>query len=182
MLPESTMKVGNFQNAKKNLLAGLYLSLLINKMNSKNIHIQQLGKSDLLLFRELITLFNEVFEEKRGAVANETYLKQLLQRKEFIVFVALQNDNVIGGLTAYEMPMYSAEHSELYIYDMAVKTEFQRMGIGKNLISALSGYAKANNIKTMFVEAHEEDTHAIDFYHSANGKAGKVVHFNFEII
>jgi hypothetical protein len=31
----------------------------------------------------------------------------------------------------------------------------------------------------MFVEAHEEDQHAVNFYYKAGGQAEKVVHFNF---
>ena len=57
----------------------------------------------------------------------------------------------------------------------------EKLNAGKKLIETLAEYCKQNNIKTMFVEAHEEDKHAIEFYHSAKGKAEKVVHFNFEI-
>ena len=146
-----------------------------------SLQINQLDKSNLKTFQNLIQLFNEVFEVENTAIANDLHLKNLLQKKEFIAIVAMQENIVIGGLTAYEMPMYSSNYSELYIYDMAIKTEFQRMGIGKKLIEALTEYCKQNNIKTMFVEAQEEDKHAIDFYHSAKGKAEKVVHFNFEI-
>jgi aminoglycoside 3-N-acetyltransferase I len=44
---------------------------------------------------------------------------------------------------------------------------------------ALTEYGKRSNIKTIFVEAHQQEIQAVNFYHSVNGSAEKVVHFNF---
>jgi aminoglycoside 3-N-acetyltransferase I len=144
--------------------------------------IKRLDRNDIQSFLYLIALFNEVFEAENKLVPGEAYLKKLLAKEEFIVLVVISGTEIIGGLTSYEMPMYTEEHSELYIYDMAIKQSYQRMNAGKQLLAALVDHCKQNNIKTIMVEAHEEDKHAINFYKSAEGKPEKVVHFNFEVL
>lgn len=145
------------------------------------MEIKRLGKNDIALFRELIQLFQEVFEMEGTLEFDESYLSQLLDNDNFIAYAAISDDTIAGGLTAYVLPMYYSQSAEAYIYDIAVSPAFQRMEIGRQLMNSLTLHCKQNDIKVIFVEAHEEDTHAIDFYHSAGGKAEKVVHFNFEI-
>jgi aminoglycoside 3-N-acetyltransferase I len=146
----------------------------------KETRIIKLSTDELGVFQKLIQLFNEVFEEENKSIAIEKKLSVLLSKKEFIVFAAIHENIVVGGLTAFEMPMYTSDQSEAYLYDMAILPEFQRMGIGKKLIAAFSDYCRQHNIQNFFVEAHEEDEHAVDFYKSAGGKPEKVIHFNFE--
>jgi aminoglycoside 3-N-acetyltransferase I len=147
-------------------------------MNTE-FHIHRLGPNDLTLFKKLIALFHKVFETENPATADESHLKSLLAKPEFIVFVALHENEVVGGLTACELQMYASNHSEAYIYDIAIQPEFQRKGCGKKLLSAFSDYCQQNGIKEFFVEAHESDEHAVNFYRSSGGKPEKVVHFNF---
>jgi aminoglycoside 3-N-acetyltransferase I len=146
---------------------------------SKDVIIKRLGKKDVVLFKELISLFNEVFEIKKHKSAKKTYLQKVLKESSFISIVAICDDKIVGGLTAYELPMYYSKYSEVLIYDMAVLTEFQRKGIGKKLISALKKYCRKKGIQYIFVPANEEDAHALAFYTSTGGKPEKVVHFNY---
>lgn len=146
----------------------------------KNIELRKLAQNDLIIFQNLIALFNDVFEEENKTIASEKQLSELLSKKEFIVFVALHENKVVGGLTAFEMQMYTSDQTEAYLYDMAIDNNFQRMGIGKKLIAALNDYCKENGIQNFFVEAHVEDQHAIDFYRTSGGIPENVVHFNFK--
>jgi aminoglycoside 3-N-acetyltransferase I len=150
-------------------------------LETERFTIKKLKQSDLEDFQKLISVFNEVFETDTPDIASESHLKKLLSDHNFMALAAFENEDIIGGLTAYEMPMYTADCSELYIYDLAVKKDLQRHGIGKKLISALKDYCRLHDIKTIFVEAHKEDKDAINFYHSANGEPEKVIHFNFKI-
>jgi aminoglycoside 3-N-acetyltransferase I len=141
--------------------------------------IKRLGNQDVLILQKLIRLFQEVFEMGNPEVPGEFYLKSLLEKPGFIAFVAIRENEIAGGLTAYELPMYYAEYSEVFIYDVAVKSEFQRKGFGKELLLSLEKYCRQNGIREMFVESHEEDGHALDFYHSTGGRPEKVVQFNY---
>lgn len=142
--------------------------------------VKRLQQNDRALFQQLIQLFAEVFEtEDQHAPA--AYLENLLNRPGFLVYIALSGEDIAGGLTAYELPMYDAARSEIYIYDIAVHPAHQRQGIGKQLLEALAHDAREMNVTEILVEAHEEDQHAIDFYRKAGGEAERVVHFNFSL-
>lgn len=144
------------------------------------ISISQLQNTDLDKFKQLIILFNDVFEEYHS-IASNSHLENLLQNPEFYAVVVEENNTIIGGLTAYEMKRYYSDSSELYIYDMAVKTNQQNNGIGKRLIKYLKSFAAQNNIETIFVEAHSEDKQAVKFYESSIGQSEKVDHFNLDV-
>ena len=146
----------------------------------KPIEIKRLNESDLQFFKSLIDLFNIVFEEDRSNIGNDANLSGLLGNAQFIVMAALAEQEVIGGLTAYELPLYYADHSEVFVYDLAVKPEYQRMGIGKELIRSLKADCSQKGVREFFVLAHEEDEHAIEFYHSTGGKSERVVNFLYE--
>ena len=144
--------------------------------NTKKFEIKHLTKEDLSTFNSLIDLFNMVFEEE-PKIRSEAYLSRLLGRDDFIAITALAENEVVGGLTAYELPMVYSDDSEIFLYDPAVKPEYQRMGIGKGLIQSLKEYCIKNGIREFFVLAHEEDEHAIEFYRSTGGKSEEVVNF-----
>ena len=71
--------------------------------------------------------------------------------------------------------------SELYIYDIAVKTDLHNRGIGKELISYLKEYSIKNEIEAIFVQAYSEEEQAVRFYESTLGDGIKVDHFTFEV-
>jgi aminoglycoside 3-N-acetyltransferase I len=150
------------------------------KRTDKIFEVKRLAKQDLADFKSLVNLFNTVFEEAETNIQSDTNLNKLLNNDNFIALAAISESEVVGGLTAYELPMYYSKSSEVFLYDMAVKTEYQRIGIGKQLISGLKEYCNKNGIEEFFVLAHEEDEHAIEFYHSTGGKSEKVVNFLYE--
>jgi aminoglycoside 3-N-acetyltransferase I len=146
---------------------------------NEEFQIKLLGKKDVLLFQKLIRLFQEVFGMEKLIEVEESYLIRLLEKPDFIAYGVIFGNEIVGGLTAYELTTYYSEDSEIFIYDIAVKPEFQRKGLGKQLLSSLKKYCKQNGISVLFVEVHEEDEHAVNFYHSTHGKAERVIHFNY---
>jgi len=145
-----------------------------------SIEIKRLTKEDLSNFTALINLFNLVFEEE-SKIGSEANSLRLLNNDGFIAIVAIAENEVVGGLTAYELPMYYSDSSEIFLYDLAVKPEHQGNGIGKGLLHSLREYCIENGIKDFFVMAHEEDAHAIEFYRATGGKAEKVVNFVYDM-
>ncbi len=143
--------------------------------------IKRLASTDFSLFTKLIGLFHGVFAMKNFAPGKEPYLKSLLANPTFIAYVVLDRNEVVGGITAYELPMYYSECSEVFIYDLAVKVEFQRKGLGKMLLAALKEYCADKGIHEIFVSANEEDKEALDFYRACGGQPEQVVHFNYVI-
>jgi aminoglycoside 3-N-acetyltransferase I len=144
-----------------------------------NIKIEKLSLNDISKFKELIRLFEYVFEMKNFKIPDDIYLEQLLKKDDFFVFVAVLDNKVVGGLTSYIMQQYYSKSPFVYLYDLAVKTEFQRQGIGKKLIEANNNYCKDIGAEVVMVQADEADDYAIDFYRSTGATGQKVIHFDY---
>ncbi|HTB53397.1 MAG TPA: GNAT family N-acetyltransferase [Ferruginibacter sp.] len=143
--------------------------------------IKRLEKKDLILFQKLIHVFQDVFEMKGADIPEGPQLTKLLENPYFIIFTVCIDNKVIGGLTAYELPSYYASRSEIFIYDIAIDPLFQRKGLGKQLLAALKQYGKEKGISVLFVDANEEDEHAVDFYHTTGGKAANIIQFSYYV-
>jgi aminoglycoside 3-N-acetyltransferase I len=128
--------------------------------------------------RQLFAVMADVFNEECEAL-NDGYIDRLLAREDFWMLAALLDDQVIAGLTAHSLPMTTAEESELFLYDIAVRRDHQRTGVGRRLITELLEKAAACGIKSVFVAADNEDVHALDFYRALDGTAGPVTVFTF---
>ena len=140
--------------------------------------IVRLGPGSNDRAQALFRLMAEVFEEPRGTLG-ERYVERLLNRADFWALAALENDEVVGGLTAHALPMTTSESSELLIYDVAVGSAHQRQGIGRQLFAALREQAAAEGIDVLFVPADNEDAHALDFYRAIGGAPAPVTLFSF---
>ncbi len=121
----------------------------------------------------------EVFDEGGPQALSDEYLLRLLDRESFWAMAACSDDDVVGGLTAHTLPMTRSPSSELFIYDLAVRPEFQRRGIGRRLVVELCDAAANAGISTVFVPAETEDTHALEFYRALSGEPAPVTIFTF---
>jgi aminoglycoside 3-N-acetyltransferase I len=149
------------------------------EQKSKPFQVKWLARADLHTFKSMIHMFSAVFEEE-PSLGSDAHLIKLLQSTSFLAIAAVSEHEVLGGLTAYELPMVYADGSEMILYDMAVRPEHQRMGVGKALLQSLKEYCLKHKIETFFVMAHEEDLHALEFYHATGGKSEKVVNFLYD--
>jgi aminoglycoside 3-N-acetyltransferase I len=128
--------------------------------------------------RALFVLMAEVFEEGRAELS-DAYVNRLLAREDFLAIAALVDDEIVGGLTAHILPMTRTESSEIFIFDIAVRADHQRTGVGRQLLTALRTEAAAQGIREVFVAADNEDLHALDFYRGTGGVASPVTMFTF---
>ena len=84
-----------------------------------------------------------------------------------------------GGLTAHTLPMTRSESREIFIYDVAVRADHQRRGVGRLLLRHLARLANDAGIVDLFVPADDEDVHALEFYRALGGAASRVTFFSF---
>ena len=143
-----------------------------------DIAVRRLGVQDRQLARTTFALMVEVFGEAPAFLSDE-HLNRLLARPDFWSFAALENDTVVGGLTAHTLTMTAYEGREVFLYDIAVASDYQRRGIGRRLIEALRREARSDGISTVFVLADDEDAEALDFYRALGGRPSKVTLFEF---
>ncbi len=143
-----------------------------------DLGIRRLDENDSDRARELFALLAAIFDEE-GQTLDRADLVRLLGSKSFWALAAVENNEVIGGLTAHALPMTRTPTSELFIYDIAVRVEDQRKGVGRKLVAALCKMAAASGIATIFVAADNLDAHALDFYRALGGAAQPVTMFSF---
>lgn len=141
-----------------------------------NIVIKKIEKLDEL--KRLIQVFTLAFETEYNTT--DKYLENMLANKNMLTLAAFLEDEVIGGLVAFEMtPIHGTK--ELYIYDIAVHPKKQKQGVGSKLLDQLKLEAKEIGVGTIFVEAEADDTGAVAFYRAIGGEEIPVSHFNFNL-
>jgi aminoglycoside 3-N-acetyltransferase I len=127
----------------------------------------------------MFAMMAEVFEEQNSALS-DAYLDGLLDRADFWAIAAFAGDDVVGGITAHTLPMTRAECAEIFIYDIAVRRDHQRKGVGRRLMAALLEGCATAGIDDVFVPADNDDQHALDFYRALGGIATPVTFFTFD--
>jgi aminoglycoside 3-N-acetyltransferase I len=142
------------------------------------MQLKRLKAGDRELAKVLFPLMSEVFEEGSGKLS-DGYIDRLLGREDFWAIAAFVGNDIVGGITAHTLPMTRAEYSEIFIYDIAVRREHQRKGIGRRLVEELRAQAAGMGITDLFVPADNEDAHALDFYRALGGEAAPVTIFTF---
>jgi aminoglycoside 3-N-acetyltransferase I len=132
--------------------------------------VQRLDATNIELMKQLNKLFGDVFEDTKtynDKIPSDKYLESFLQNTDNIVLVAMSGDQVIGGLVAYTLTKFEMERKEIYIYDLGVKPDYQKQGIGRSLIEQLKTVSRALGAYVIFVQADEADE-AVKFYESLN--------------
>jgi aminoglycoside 3-N-acetyltransferase I len=146
-------------------------------------HVRRLRQGDRDLARRLFTEMADVFGEPSESLS-DSYVDALLARDGFWVIAALEagggGTHIIGGLTAHTLPMTREESAEIFIYDLAVRADRQRRGVGRLLINTLRADATAAGIGVVFVPVDDADEHALDFYRAVGGVPAPVTIFTFD--
>ena len=149
-----------------------------------NFHIRKLEESDVAIAQELFILFKKVFFDlviTQDDLPDKEYIQSLLAKDSFHIFVALDGDVIIGGVTLFELDMYMKKSKEAYIYDIAVDKTVRHKGVATALVDAIRSYGQDRGIEVVFVEASTNDIDAVAFYESLGIEKEYVTHFNIEI-
>src|SRR5262245_19374586 len=152
-------------------------------MAADSFTIRTLGPDDVALMQGMSAMFGQAFNEPEtygGARPSEAYLRRLLGGDSFIAVAALQGDQVVGGLAAYELRKFEQERSEIYIYDLAVAAACRRQGIATALIQQLKVIATARGAYVIYVQADLGDSPAIELY-TRVGVREDVLHFDIAV-
>ena len=118
--------------------------------NMLKIQTSRLTSDNRELAKGLFIMMAEVFAEGCDHLSDD-YLDRLLSREDFWAIAAFVGDEIVGGLTAHTLPMTRSKSSEIFIYDLAVREDQQRKGIGRQLMTALREAATAAGIPLVLV-------------------------------
>jgi aminoglycoside 3-N-acetyltransferase I len=145
--------------------------------SANGVVIERLGVRDLDRARAAFAMMHDVFDEEHDVLSDE-YATRLLADASFWVIAAFAGDEAIGCLTGHELAMTRHERIELFMYDLAVRVDDQRRGIGRRLVDALVQGAADRGISVVFVPADDDDTDALAFYDRLGGRPAKVTMFD----
>ncbi len=138
------------------------------------MEIFRLKSGDERKVQELSQLFKKVFEMEVAESASLEYCAKILDNENSIFIAAEENGTLIGGLSAYILPSVHG-HLLCYVFDLAVADHLQRKGTGTSLMSHLFEICKKLQIEGVFVNAENEDDHAIKFYKKIGGETNEDV-------
>lgn len=147
------------------------------------MRIHQLTASDVEMMHGLLTMFGKAFDDEDAYGSrrpDEAYFARLLSSDNFIALAALNNDDVVGGLAAYELKKFEQPRSEIYIYDLAVDEAHRREGVATRLIEALKTIAATRGAYVIYVQADLGDDPAIALY-TKMGIREDVLHFDIAV-
>ena len=141
--------------------------------------IRRLGAGDRELARATFAMMAEVFDEPRRYLPDD-YVDTLLVRADFWALAAVEDDEPVGGITAHVLPMTRSPSRELFVYDVAVREDRQRRGVGRAMLVELIAQAATAGVGSVFVAVADEDVHAMDFYRAVGGAESPVTMFSFD--
>lgn len=144
---------------------------------------RQLTRADVSLLKDLLRVFGEAFGEVdtyQQSVPSDDYMARLLGKQHFIAVVGMKNEEVVGGLAAYQLDKFEQDRREIYIYDLAVVDSHRRRGVATGMIGELRRIASERNVYVIFVQANVEDGPAIALYESLGTKE-TAHHFDIEV-
>src|SRR5262245_37502647 len=163
--------------------AWLYVHQPSMNVSPTGYTIRQIGPGDTALMEAMSTMFGAAFGDVEAYCAKRPspdYLRRLLGSDSFIALAALIDDQVVGGLAAYQLRKFEQERSEIYIYDLAVAAACRRQGIATALIEKLREIGRARGAYVIFVQADLGDAPAIALY-TKLGAREDVLHFDIAV-
>lgn len=132
--------------------------------------IKKLNKTDLLLAKSLITVWLKDDGIPNPKLPPDAYLDKLLNKADFYIFVAIEGDQVVGGLTAYEIPMFYRMENEMFLFEIGVSKSYRQKGIATALINALKETCREKDIKVIFLGTSQDNEAALQLYKSTEGE------------
>jgi aminoglycoside 3-N-acetyltransferase I len=142
--------------------------------------IKKLESDDIAFAKQLFLFFQIDDKVENPTFASNEYLVNLLSRDDFYVIVALENETVIGGVTAHELAMYKEETTEIFLYEIGVEPTHRKKGVAKALIEFLKEICVAKGITYMFLGTEADNTPAIRLYETTGGKYEDIAWFVYE--
>ncbi|WP_132255031.1 AAC(3)-I family aminoglycoside N-acetyltransferase [Methylobacterium segetis] len=152
-------------------------------MTRPPVAFRRLRSQDAALLRRLNAVFAEAFGDRetyQGDPPPDAYLRDLLARDHVIAIVAVRDDEVLGGLVAYEFDKFERMRREIYIYDLAVAAQHRRQSVATGLIEHLRAIAVQRGAWVVFVQADHGDAPAIALY-TKLGAREDVLHFDIAV-
>lgn len=143
--------------------------------------IKKLKNNDVELAKQLIEEWHTDDGVQQVIYPREKYLSRMLGKKSFHAYIAMVQEQVVGGLTAYEMDMFDAEESEMFLFEIGVNKEYRQQGIATALIEALKQTCHEKHIRIIFVATSLDNKAAKQLYAATGGNLEIIPWYTYEL-
>ena len=96
---------------------------------------------------------------------------EVVSRKDTMIFVAEENNKLVGLITFYLLPNIKHGWKRGHIEDSFVTNSMRGKGVGTALFSSLKDYCIKNNIKVIKLDSSFDLPEAHKFYEAMGGKS-----------
>jgi len=141
----------------------------------------ELNENDLFFAKQFIQQLQVEDGMTDPVMPGDMYLHKLLSSDTSHVLVALENNIVVGGLTAYELSMFAREENEMFLYDITVTESHRQKGIAGKLIGLLKKICIDKGIKIIFVGTSTDSEPAIKLYKATGGDMEIIPWFTYNL-
>jgi len=112
----------------------------------ENFIIKEATVEDSEKIGEVFDLYRQFYKKDPDKIISIEYIKQRLKNKESTIFF-VEEDNVCIGIVQLYVTFDSLELSKkIILYDLFVRSEYRKKGIGAMLMDASKDFAKNNGI------------------------------------
>ena len=146
-----------------------------------NVRIEKLEKNQTATAVQLFRLFQTDDGVENPDEVSDNYLKNLLARTDFHVLAAFDGENLIGGLTAYELAKYKTEVREMFLYELVVDKNYRRKQAASRLIDFLKNICSEKEISEIFLLTENSNFAARNLYLKTDGVPVETVLFKYEL-
>lgn len=134
-------------------------------MEKRELEVRDANKKDvegihntlLYAFRPYRDFYTDNAFEKTVLTSKE--IKEHIENKSIDVIVALCNNEIAGTVTIYER-----EKGKIYMQSMAVKPDYQGLGIGGMLLNYIERRSKEKKCKLIILECYDPLVKAASLY------------------
>ena len=112
----------------------------------ENLIIKEATVKDSEKIGEVFDLYRQFYKKDPDKIISIEYIKQRLTNKESTIFF-VEEDNVCIGIVQLYVTFDSLELSKkIILYDLFVRPEYRKKGIGAMLMDASKDFAENNDI------------------------------------
>lgn len=124
---------------------------------------RKLNISDLKLVLEMNQNFRDGFIFKENA-------RQFLLNPKNWIFACVEEKKIIGFAYGYELNRLDHQGNMLYIHEVGVHPQYQRQGIGFQILTSLKEICRLTGICRFFLITQKHNIAACELYEKAGGK------------
>jgi ribosomal protein S18 acetylase RimI-like enzyme len=108
---------------------------------------------------------SHLFDEPVDPAAAERYLSAD-QNALFIAYVGQEPAGFVRGTILHQL---KSTRGQMLLYEIGVDDRFQRQGVGRSLINAITDLARAEGCEEMFVLTNRSNAAAMGLYETTGG-------------